>query len=164
MRLFYFSLERRYGMLENKFQADLIKEIEHRFKGCIVLHNDANYIQGFPDLTILYKQKWAVLECKKAASSRYQANQEYYIENRNDYDGVIFSYSQAFEFARKRNDLNISLDFGNELISFPVNKNKKEFLQDINLLLLELRDSLELQKICQQNYGDIPFVPVCSLT
>ena len=89
---------------------------------------------------------------------------EYYIKNRNNYDGVIFSYSQAFEFSRKRNDLNISFDFGNELISFPVNKNKKEFLQDINLLLLELRDSLELQKICQQNYGDIPFVPVCSLT
>ena len=42
---------------ENKFQAKLIKDIESRFPGCIVIKNDANYIQGIPDLTVLYEDK-----------------------------------------------------------------------------------------------------------
>lgn len=50
---------------ENKFQSDLIKELKTIFKGCIILKNDPNYIQGIPDLTIFYKNKWATLECKK---------------------------------------------------------------------------------------------------
>jgi len=67
-------------MLENKFQSKLIKDLKSLFPGCIVLKNDANYIQGFPDLTILYENKWAVLECKKSIDEEYQPNQEYYIE------------------------------------------------------------------------------------
>jgi len=50
-------------MLESAFQANLIKELETLFVGCVILKNDANYIQGFPDLLILYKNNWAVLEC-----------------------------------------------------------------------------------------------------
>jgi hypothetical protein len=63
-------------MLESVFQSELIKDLEFIFPGCIVLKNDANYIQGFPDLTILYKNKWAVLECKKDANAAYQPNQD----------------------------------------------------------------------------------------
>lgn len=67
-------------MRESQFQAELKKELEDLFPGCIILKNDANYIQGFPDLTILYKNNWAVLECKKSLKESYQSNQEYYIE------------------------------------------------------------------------------------
>lgn len=67
-------------MLESSFQAKLIKELEIMFKGCVVLKNDANYIQGFPDLLILYQDKWAALECKKDVNASYQPNQEYYLE------------------------------------------------------------------------------------
>lgn len=67
-------------MLESRFQANLIKELEKKFKGCIILKNDANYIQGFPDLLILYKNTWAVLECKKDEHSIRQPNQDYYID------------------------------------------------------------------------------------
>lgn len=66
-------------MNENKFQADLIKEIKHRIPGVIVLKNDADYIQGIPDLIILYKKHWAALECKKSASASHRPNQNYYI-------------------------------------------------------------------------------------
>jgi len=66
-------------MLESKFQAKLIEELECIFEGCVILKNDANYIQGFPDLLILYNNTWAALECKKNADSRYQPNQEYYL-------------------------------------------------------------------------------------
>lgn len=66
-------------MLERDFQASLIRELKLRFPGCIVLKNDSGYIQGFPDLTIFYKDRYAVLECKMDYLSERQPNQEYYI-------------------------------------------------------------------------------------
>ena len=67
-------------MLENKFQANLIKEIKETLPGCVVMKNDSSYIQGIPDLLVLYEDKWASLECKKSANARKQPNQEYYVE------------------------------------------------------------------------------------
>lgn len=68
---------------EREFQAKLIKEIKEKFPECVVLKNDPNYIQGFPDLTILYKDHWAVLECKREEKSSKRANQEYYVDKLN---------------------------------------------------------------------------------
>ena len=45
--------------LERDFQGQLIKDIKQMFPGCIVMKNDSSYIQGIPDLLILYKDKWA---------------------------------------------------------------------------------------------------------
>jgi hypothetical protein len=67
-------------MLENKFQANLIKELKELFPGCIVMKNDSSYIQGIPDLLVLYYDKWASLECKKSARAARQPNQEYYVD------------------------------------------------------------------------------------
>ncbi len=41
---------------------------------------DANYIQGIPDLLILFNDKWAVLECKKQTKASKRPNQEYYVD------------------------------------------------------------------------------------
>jgi hypothetical protein len=71
-------------MLENKFQSKLVKTIKVRFPGCIVMKNDANYIQGIPDLLVLYNDKWASLECKQNAKAKKQPNQEYYVSKMND--------------------------------------------------------------------------------
>ena len=70
-------------MLENKFQAKLIKRIKDLFPGCIVMKNDSSYIQGFPDWTILYKDRWATLEVKKERGAHKQPNQEYYVDKLN---------------------------------------------------------------------------------
>lgn len=53
---------------------------------------DANYIQGTPDLLVLYRDKWATLECKKDISACKQPNQEYYIEkmNKMSFSRIIF--------------------------------------------------------------------------
>jgi hypothetical protein len=67
-------------MLESVFQTRLIKELELMFEGCVIIKNDANYIRGFPDLLILYRNMWAALECKKNADASYQPNQEYYLD------------------------------------------------------------------------------------
>ena len=66
-------------MLEKEFQAKLIREIKKMFPSCIVMKNDARYLQGVPDLLILYRDKWAALECKKSANARKQPNQEFYV-------------------------------------------------------------------------------------
>jgi hypothetical protein len=48
-----------------------------------VLKNDAGYLQGIPDLLILYETKWAALECKKSSKASRQPNQAYYIDELN---------------------------------------------------------------------------------
>ena len=77
---------------ENAFQAALVKEIKQRLPGAIVTKMDAGYIQGIPDLLILYKDRWATLECKKNAKANRQPNQEYYVSMMNDmsYSNFIF--------------------------------------------------------------------------
>ena len=69
---------------ENKYQAGLIKRIKERFEGAIVLKNDSSYIQGIPDLTVFYKDRWAALECKKEKNAHHQPNQDYYISKMDD--------------------------------------------------------------------------------
>lgn len=66
-------------MLESKFQAELILDLRDLFEGCVILKNDPNYIQGFPDLLILYKDRWAALEVKRSANEKHQPNQDYYV-------------------------------------------------------------------------------------
>lgn len=66
--------------MESKFQSNLIKDIEDLFPNSIILKNDPNYIQGFPDLLILNGDRWAALEAKKSSEEKHQPNQDYYIE------------------------------------------------------------------------------------
>lgn len=81
-------------MKENKFQAHLIDELKERFPGCIVLKNDSSYIQGIPDLSVFYKNKWAMLECKKSDNEEHQPNQDYYIERANEMSFARFIYPE----------------------------------------------------------------------
>lgn len=90
--------------LESKFQKELIDEIKQRYPGCITLKNDSSYIQGFPDWTILYEDKWAVLEVKIARGARKQPNQEYYV---NQLDKMSFS---RFIFPENKDDVLDDLD------------------------------------------------------
>ena len=71
-------------MLERKFQADLIAELRELFPGCIILKNDANYIQGFPDLLILFNDQWAALEVKNSENAHLQPNQRWYLDKLNE--------------------------------------------------------------------------------
>lgn len=65
---------------ESQFQAQLKKKLRDMFPGCIVMKNDPTYIQGIPDLTVLWKSKWALLECKRESEARKRPNQEYYVD------------------------------------------------------------------------------------
>lgn len=70
-------------MLERIFQSKLIKEIKEMFPGCVVMKNDPNYIQGIPDLMILFHDKWAALETKRSGDASKRPNQEFYISKMN---------------------------------------------------------------------------------
>lgn len=82
---------------ENKFQAQVIKELKKRFVGCIVTKLDSSYIQGIPDLLILYTNKWATLECKKSAVSAHRPNQKYYVDMMNNMSFSRFIYPENME-------------------------------------------------------------------
>ena len=72
----------RSSRLESGFQDRLINKLKKLFPGCMVFKMDQ--IQGIPDLLILYRNKWASLECKQSASAKRQPNQEYYVKKMNE--------------------------------------------------------------------------------
>ena len=72
----------RSSRLESGFQDNLRCDLKNMFPGCMIFKMDQ--VQGIPDLLILYKNKWATLECKQHASAKRQPNQEYYVGRMND--------------------------------------------------------------------------------
>lgn len=96
----------RSSKLESGFQDMLIKTLKGMFPGCMVFKMDQ--VQGIPDLLVLYKDKWASLECKKDPYAKHQPNQEYYVnimdemsfsrfihpENKEE---VLYELQQAFD-------------------------------------------------------------------
>lgn len=70
-------------MLESQIQKRVIDRLEEEFQGIIVLKNDANYLQGFPDLTAFYNGRFAVLEVKQSLTASVRPNQEHYINTLN---------------------------------------------------------------------------------
>lgn len=67
----------RSSRLESGFQDRLISDLKTRFPGCMTFKMDQ--FQGVPDLLVLYKDRWAALECKRSATAKRQPNQEYYV-------------------------------------------------------------------------------------
>ena len=84
-------------MLERDFQRKVIKTIKERLPGCIVLKTDPTYIQGLPDLLILYRYKWAALEVKASLKAHRRPNQKYYIDKMNKMAWAFFICPQNFK-------------------------------------------------------------------
>ncbi|WPJ30612.1 endonuclease [Streptomyces phage Psst1] len=77
-------------MLERDYQKRLIETLEKMFPGCFILKNDPGYLQGVPDLLILYGGRWAMLEVKANAKAPSRPNQNYYIELLNGMSFAAF--------------------------------------------------------------------------
>lgn len=82
---------------EGDFQSNLIKELKVLFPGCIVTKLDSSHIQGIPDLLILWNDKWAVLECKRARNAKHRPNQDYYVEKMDEMSFASFIYPENKE-------------------------------------------------------------------
>ena len=85
------------GKLEKIFQSELIKELKTLFPGCIILKNDPTYIQGIPDLLILFEDKWAALEVKKSITASHRPNQEFYVNKMGRMSYANFIYPENKE-------------------------------------------------------------------
>lgn len=82
---------------ESMFQRGVIRELKRLFSGCIVIKLDSSHIQGIPDLLILFKDKWASLECKRSAEACRQPNQAYYVDLMNKMSFSRFIYPENRE-------------------------------------------------------------------
>lgn len=67
-------------MVESLYQRRVINIIRSLFPGCIVLKNDPTYLQGVPDIIVLFEDQWAMLEFKRTNRSAKRPNQDYYVE------------------------------------------------------------------------------------
>lgn len=82
---------------ENKYQSELIKKISARYPDSMILKNDPNYIQGVPDLLVLYNELWAMFEVKASRTASHRPNQEYYIAKLNHMGFARFVYPENEE-------------------------------------------------------------------
>lgn len=83
--------------LERDFQSKLIDELKSMFEGCFIVKLDSSYIQGIPDLLILWRNKWATLECKRSAKAKKRPNQTYYVGLMNAMSFSRFIYPENKE-------------------------------------------------------------------
>jgi hypothetical protein len=84
-------------MRESKYQRRLILKLEAMFPGCVIMRNDPRYVQGIPDILILYNDCWAMLEAKIDHEAPIQPNQEYYVDLFNRMSFASFIYPEIEE-------------------------------------------------------------------
>jgi len=79
---------------ENRFKADLKKELKDAFPGCVIFDMNPNDHQGISDLLILYGSTWAMLECKRNAKASHRPNQDYFVDKFNKMSFAAFIYPE----------------------------------------------------------------------
>lgn len=82
---------------EGEYKRKLVAKISNMFPGCLVLKNDPTFLQGVPDLTVLWKDKWALLETKRESQAHVQPNQPYYVKKANDMSFAAIIYPENEE-------------------------------------------------------------------
>ena len=95
--------------LESDFQRKLKKRIEKEIPDVVIKRNNADDIEGLPDLTVYHGDKYAHLEVKRSENAPHRPNQDYYIElfkkmggyasfvYPENADAVIFDIMKHFE-------------------------------------------------------------------
>lgn len=83
---------------ESKFVREILKpELKARFPGCMILKQDPNMRQGIPDLLVLFEDKWASLETKRATKAERQPNQEHYVHEMDDMSFAAFVHPGNYQ-------------------------------------------------------------------
>ena len=84
-------------MRESQYQKELIDKIRELLPECVVIKNPTDYIQGLPDLLVLYKHMWAMLEVKPYETAAHQPNQDYYVQLFDDMSFAAFIFPENEE-------------------------------------------------------------------
>ncbi len=87
--------------LESEFQQNLVKKLRKMFPDCEILKNNPNYLQGVPDLIILWYDRYALLEVKRSYAEAFEKNvrpnQLYYVDKFNAWSFSAFIYPENEE-------------------------------------------------------------------
>ena len=76
---------------ETVFERDFCKELRQLALGeVIVLKNASAFVQGIPDRQVIYRDKFVMLEFKRAKDAKQQANQSWYINHFNKHGLAMF--------------------------------------------------------------------------
>lgn len=97
-------------MRENDFQRYLIQKLKQMFEGCYILKNDSSYLEGVPDLIILFKDRWAMLEVKQSREAHRSRAQSYYVSLLDEMSFASFIYPENEEDVL--NDLQLAFESG----------------------------------------------------
>lgn len=81
-------------MRESTYQNKLISKLKEMFPGCEVLKNDEGYLQGVPDLSVFYNDRYAFLEVKASADADERPNQRHHVERFNEMSFAAFIYPE----------------------------------------------------------------------
>lgn len=84
-------------MREGVYQRKIINRLLDMFPDCVVIKNDSSYTPGIPDLTVFYRNCWAMLEVKLSKDSSIQPNQGHYITRLNSMSFAAFIYPENEE-------------------------------------------------------------------
>lgn len=86
---------------ESSYQKKLIKRLKDEFPDCEILKNDAGYKKNIPDLTIFWKEHYALLEVKRSQKDYEQSkkedgrlNQEWYVNKFNNWSFSSFIFPE----------------------------------------------------------------------
>ena len=74
---------KRVFIHERDYKSYLVRTLRKMFPGAFVIPMDGNYIQGFPDILLLFGDRWASLECKRSANEPHRPNQDFYVDKMN---------------------------------------------------------------------------------
>lgn len=82
---------------ESKYRSYLIEQLKSLFPGCVILKNDPSTHQGIPDLTILFGDRWAMLEVKTHCGAVHRPNQDFWVTYLNEMSYASFIYPENEE-------------------------------------------------------------------
>ena len=82
---------------ESAFVTKFLDKIRKRYPEAIIMKNDANQIQGFPDWDIKHMDKWVSLEFKRSKNASKQPNQAYWVDTLNKMSYASFVYPENEE-------------------------------------------------------------------
>ena len=77
-------------MNERQYQNLLITMLQRMFPEAFIMKTDPRDTQGLPDILILYRDRWAMLEVKLAGNSAIQPNQAHYVDKFNNMSFASF--------------------------------------------------------------------------
>ncbi len=85
------------SILEREYQSRVCNRLRELFPDCVIIKNDCNYLQGFPDWTLLWGERWACLEIKRDPEAPHRPNQDYYVEKLNNMSFSAFIFPENEE-------------------------------------------------------------------